>query len=124
MSNKQAKRNLRIYEAVSYEAALEASAHPDDELTPAELAWVHRIADNMQERIAAKLRADREAQMKTRVRPSIFALAREAVERWISTIAAANPDMVLAHRDLTEMSDDDLRTALEDALTLLERQQH
>lgn len=122
MSNKQAKRNLRIYEAVSYEAALEASDHPDDELTPAELAWVHRVADNMQERVAAKLRADREAKMKSRVRPSIFAMARDAVEEWISALVEENPDMVLAHRDLTEMSDDDLRTALEDALTLLERQ--
>lgn len=118
--NERQKRNFRIYEAISHEVAMDA-ADQGIGLTPEERAEAYRFADDFRASIRAKRRADRAVEMKQRVRPSIIALARDAVERWISEIAATHPDMVLAHRDLTEMSDDDLRTALEDALTLIER---
>ncbi len=82
---------------------------------------IDQLADEFRATIRAKRRAARSAQMKERVRPSILVLARDAVERWISEIVAVHPTAVIAHRDLTELSDDDLRTALEDALTLIER---
>jgi hypothetical protein len=48
-------------------------------------------------------------------------MVREALERTFTNLLATHPDSVVAFRDLTEMSDDDLRTALEDALSLIER---
>ncbi len=118
--NEHQKKNFRIYEAVSHEAAMDA-ADSGIGLTDEERAEAYRFAEAFRASIQAKRRADRAAQMKERVRPSILALARDAVERWISELVKDHPDMVLAHRDLTEMSDDDLRTALEDALALIER---
>ncbi|RYG75661.1 hypothetical protein EON77_10955 [bacterium] len=118
--NERQRKNFRIYEAISHEVAMDA-ADTGVGLTPEERAEAYRFADELRASIRAKRRADRAVAMKQRVRPSIIAMARDAVERWISDIAATHPAMVLAHRDLTEMSDDDLRTALEDALTLIER---
>jgi len=118
--NERQKKNFRIYEAISHEVAMDA-ADKGIGLTPEERAEAYRFADEFRASIRAKRRAERAVQMKERVRPSIFTLARDAVERWIRELVETHPDMVLAHRDLTEMSDDDLRTALEDALTLIER---
>jgi len=118
--NEQQKKNFRIYEAASHEAAMDA-ADAGIGLTDEERAEAYRFAESFRATIRAKRRADRSAQMKERVRPSILVLARDAVERWIQEIVAVHPTAVIAHRDLTELSDDDLRTALEDALTLIER---
>ena len=118
--NEQQKKNFRIYEAISHEAAMDASEAGVD-LTEEERAEAYRFADELRASIRAKRRTDRAAQMKERVRPSILVMARDAVERWLRELFAAYPTAVIAHRDLTELSDDDLRTALEDALTLIER---
>ena len=118
--NERQKKNFRIYEAISHELAMDAADKGTD-LTPTERAEAYRFADEFRASIHAKWRADRAVQMKQRVRPSILALARDAVERWLGEVFAAHPSALLAHRDLTELSDDDLRTALEDALTLSER---
>lgn len=118
--NDQNKKNFRIYEALSHEAAMDASKTGIG-LTDEEHAEAHRFAANFRESIRAKRRAERAVQMKERVRPSLVAMARDAMERWLSELFATYPNGVLAHRDLTELSDDDLRTALEDALTLVER---
>ena len=118
--NEHQKKNFRIYEAVSHEAAMDA-ADSGIGLTTAERAEAYRFAEEFRTTIRAKRRADRAVQMKERVRPSVLALARDAVERWLRELFAAYPTAVIAHRDLTELSDDDLRTALEDALTLIER---
>lgn len=119
MTNEQ-KKNLRIYDAVSYESAVEASAHREG-LTVDESDEARRFVDGMRMRVLKKQRADREATRATRVRPSILAMAREALERQFAHLLATHPDAVFAHRDLTEMSDDDLRTALEDAEALNDR---
>lgn len=118
--NERQKKNFRIYEAVSHEAAMDA-AESGVGLTDEERAEAYRFAAEFRATIQNKRRVERAAQMKERVRPSILVLAREAVERWIHELVAAYPNAVIAHRDLTELSDDDLRTALEDALTLIER---
>ena len=118
--NERQKKNFRIYEAISHEAAMDAS-ETGPGLTAEERAAAHRFADDFRATIQAKRRADRAVLMKERVRPTILAMARDAVEKWLRELFAAYPTAVIAHRDLTELSDDDLRTALEDALTLIER---
>ena len=118
--NERQKKNLRIYEAISHEVAMDAAENGTG-LTAEERAEAYRFADDFRASIHAKWRADRAAHMKQRVRPSIFAMARDAVEQWLRELFAAHPTALIAHRDLTELSDDDLRTALEDALSLIER---
>jgi len=119
MTNDQ-KKNLRIYEALSYEVAVEASTRRDG-LTLTERDEARQFVHGMRMRVLKKQRADREAASMNRVRPSILAMVREGLERTFTNLLTTYPDSVVAFRDLTEMSDDDLRTALEDALALIER---
>ena len=119
MNNDQ-KKNLRIYEAISYESAIEASARGAN-LTLAERGEARQFVDGMRARVIAKQRADRAVAREGRVRPSILAMVREAMERRFADLFATHPTAVFAHRDLEDMSDDDLRTALEDAESLIER---
>jgi hypothetical protein len=116
----QDNKSMRIYEAVSYESALDASEHGAG-LTLAEHEEARRIVGNMREMVLAKQRAERAVTRAQRVRPSIVTMAREAMESMLRALFVAHPDALIAHRDLTEMTDDDLRTALEDAMTLVER---
>jgi hypothetical protein len=118
--NDEDNKSLRIYEAVSYESALDASERGAG-LTLAEHEEARRIVGNMREMVLAKQRAERAVERVQRVRPSIFAMARDAMEARFNALFAAHPDAVIAHRDLTTLTDDDLRTALEDAETLVER---
>jgi hypothetical protein len=120
MTNEQ-KKNLRIYEALAYEAAFEASMTGEG-LTLAERDEARRFVDGMRAHVIAKQRADRAAVRARRVRPSILAMTRDAMIQRLGELFAARPAAVFAFRDLTAMSDDDLRTALEDAETLSERQ--
>jgi hypothetical protein len=120
MNNDQ-KKNLRIYEAISYESALEASARGAN-LTLAEREEARQFVDGMRTRVVEKQRADRAAERAERVRPSILAMTRDAMVHRLRELFAARPASVFAFRDLTAMSDNDLRAALEDAETLNERQ--
>jgi len=54
------------------------------------------------------------------IRPEIQAMARADVIAQLTEIRARYPQMQYAHRDCETMTDDDLRSALEDALTLIE----
>jgi len=118
--NDEDNKSLRIYEAIAYESALDASDRGVG-LTHEEHEEARRIVANMREVVVVKQRADRAAARVKRVRPSIFAMARDTMEARFNALFAAHPDAVIAHRDLTALTDDDLRTALEDAETLVER---
>ncbi len=118
--NAEDTKSIRIYEAVAYESALDASDRGAG-LTPTEHEEARRIVGNMRDMVLAKQRAERAVTRAKRVRPSLFAMARAAMEARLNAFFEAHPDALIAHRDLTEMSDDDLRSALEDAETLVER---
>lgn len=113
-------KTLRIYEAIAYESAVDA-ADRDDTLTPDELAEARRLVAATRARVLAKQRDDRATRQHHRVRPSIVAMVRAELEARLRWLFEAHPDAVFAHRDLTSMSDDDLRTALEDAEALVDR---
>ena len=121
MTNERQNKNLRIYEALAYEAAVDASDQREG-LTLAERDEARRFVDGMRARVLEKQRADRAPVRARRVRPSILAMTRDAMVQRLRALFAAHPASVFAFRDLTAMSDDDLRTALEDAETLNERQ--
>ena len=106
----QHQKNLRIYEAIAHEHALDAAERR--ELTPAEREEAHQFIDSMRARVLETQRARRElAAKKQRVRPSILAMARDAIIRRLGELFAMHRGaVVFAHRDLTSMSDHDLRT--------------
>jgi hypothetical protein len=110
-------RNHRIYDAIAYEDALDAAERRD--LTTDERDAARRFVDSMRAQVLHKQRMDRMS--RTRIRPSILAMALDAVVKRLEVILEAHPDAVFAHRDLKEMSEHDLRTALEDAETFLEK---
>jgi hypothetical protein len=118
--NDEDNKSLRIYEAVTYESSLDASERGAG-LTLAEHEEARRLVGNMREMVLAKQRAERAVTRAKRVRPSLFAMARDVMEARFNAFFVAHPDALIAHRDLTEMTDDDLRTALEDAESLVER---
>lgn len=53
------------------------------------------------------------------IRPEIQAMPRAEVIAHLNQLRAQHPRMQYAHRDCETMTDDDLRSALEDALTVL-----
>lgn len=120
MTNERHKKNLRIYEAISHEVALDASERGEG-LTPAERAEARQFVANMRTRVLEKQRADRATARVGRIRPSILAMVRDEMIGRLGELLAARPMSVFAFRDLTALSDDDLRAALEDAETLNER---
>ena len=54
------------------------------------------------------------------IRPEVQAMSRSEVIARLREIQARYPHMQYAHRDCETMTDDDMRSALEDALTLTE----
>lgn len=117
--NHEDNKSLRIYEAVAYESALDASDRGT--LTPTEHEEARRIVGNMRATVLANQRTERAVTRTKRVRPSILGMTRAAVEARFHALFAAHPDALFAHRDLTELTDEDLRTALEDAEALAEQ---
>ena len=56
------------------------------------------------------------------IRDWIGKLTRGELLAELSSVWTAQPQLQFAHRECDEMTDDDLRSALEDALSLIERQ--
>ena len=57
-----------------------------------------------------------------KVRASILAMPIAEVWTELKRLWTLHPEMQLAHRECDGMSDDDLRSALEDAMSLIERE--
>lgn len=121
MTSDRQKKNLNIYEAVAYDSASEAAA-TGRSLSLAERDDARRFVDGLRARIIAKQRTERASVRARRVRPAILAMTREEIFQRLGALFAARPTSVFAFRELTAMSDDDLRAALEDAEALFERQ--
>ena len=124
MSNRDT--NLRILDAAYHEAAL---IDADQVGMTAEM---RRDADAImaftQERLAemrrTELRRDaaRAQVIAANVRPSILAMARAAIVARLEALGATQRGAIFAHRDFGEIAEEDLRTALEDAEALAERE--
>jgi hypothetical protein len=54
------------------------------------------------------------------IRPEILSMQRAEVVAQLNSLKAEHPRLQYNHRDAETLSDDDLRGALEDALTLIE----
>lgn len=110
--------NLRILDAISHDAALEAAEH--GAMSPELRADVNAIGDVVRARIAEQLRRDlASAALRPLAaavaRPSILAMTRDALVARLAELRAMHANVILAHRDFAMMTDSDLRVALEDA---------
>ncbi|MEJ7598478.1 MAG: hypothetical protein WKG01_11260 [Kofleriaceae bacterium] len=109
--------NLRTYEALTHEAAMDAAERR--ELTPEQRAGSRRLLAYAHAQLAELERAD--ARRVRCVRPAIQAMQRPSLLERLAEIFRAQPRVVFAHRDFERLSDDDLRSALEDAESMIER---
>ncbi len=120
------EKDLNTFMAIAHEVALvDAFDSPTTFEVRRRAAALAKFA---QERSAAMRRAEvarRPAKIVSGdVRPSILAMARDAVFARLRDLWTMHPELQLAHRDCTGMSDDDLRSALEDAESMIERLTH
>lgn len=109
-------KKLHLYETLAHEVAMDAAAR--HELTDAQreesrqlLAFAHAKlaeAEAMQERCKG-------------VRESILVMERPSLLKRLAEIFKMQPRAVFAFRDYARLSDDDLRSALEDAEQMLAR---
>ena len=115
------EKTLKAYEAVAYEVALGEAENV--KMTPEIRREARVLVEYARDRIAEMRRAERKGGVVKSgvVRPAIIAMAREAILARFGELCFAHPQVVLAHRDFEAMTDDDLRSALEDVESTLER---
>ena len=108
-------KQLRLYEALAHEAAMDAAQRR--ELTPEEREISKRMFTLARAHLADLERSDGASRA---VRPAIVAMDRKSLLERLGEIFSLQPRAVLAYRDFERLSDNDLRTALEDAESILE----
>jgi hypothetical protein len=105
-------KNLEILEAIYHDAAL---AHAEDgESTPEQKEWAERFHGRIAARIQEMkknlaLPATKRAQP---IKPSYLAMARDALLAKLDELVAVGR-LQVAHRNLSTLSDDDLRRLLQ-----------
>ena len=116
-------RDLRTYGAILQAVAWEESKYMPD--TPEDVRVAEELAAFTREQVAARRRAELTRRpsnvVSGAVRPSILAMARDQVVALLSALRTQHPTLAFCHRELEAVTDDDLRSALEDALSLIER---
>ena len=110
-------KNLRLYEALAHDVAMDAASRR--ELTDEQREQSRQLLELTHKRLARLERAQRKSARK--VRDEIAALPRASLLQRLGDLFATQPRAVLAFRDVEQMSDDDLRSTLEDALQMIER---
>jgi len=111
-------KNVRLYEALAHEVAMDAADRR--ELTDKQRTLSRQMLAQTHARLAEIERAHGQ-RVARKVRPEVAEKQRPSLLGWLGELLTLHPGTVFAFRDLEEMSDDDLRNALEDALTLIER---
>ena len=117
----KSERDLKTFMAIAESVAIaKAKAMPT---TPDIQRRAAALVSFGHERIAEMRRADLAARPSNvvvgAIRDSIRRLSRSEVIAKLSALWAVHPEMQFAHRECEQMTDDDLRSALEDAETLI-----
>lgn len=117
----KSERDLETFMAIAQAVAIEeAKTMPT---TPEIRRSAEALVKLGRERIAEMRRADLAARPSNvvlgAIRESIRKLSRAEVIAKLSALWAVHPEMQFAHRECEEMTDDDLRSALEDAESLI-----
>lgn len=121
------ERDLNTFMAIAHEVAADEARNAP---TTADIRRrASALADFAQDRLASMRRAERAERTKApseirtgAIRPSILARARDATLARLAVLRSAHAEMLFAHRECAGMSDEDLRSSLEDAESTLERQ--
>jgi hypothetical protein len=123
MKMKESTRNMRILDALADQAAhyeLEFGA-PTKESRAAGARYAAVASDLL----AKKRREDLERVAITTerrpIRKSLLAMGRDALLAQIAKLEAGAPMLAFAYQDLTHVSDDDLRTMVDDAEWAMEQ---
>jgi len=119
----QSQRDLRTFMAIAQEQAIaEAKLMPT---TPDIKRRAHALAEMAHDRMAQMRRDERAARpsnvVSGAIRAAIQAMSPAQVMARMGELLALHPDVQFAHRDYQQLSDEDLRSALEDMESLVER---
>jgi hypothetical protein len=95
---------------------------PDRESRAAAARYHALVSDRLGEMRRAELARIAEPSRERRaIRPALLAMARDALVAEYARLKAAHPGLGFAHRKLAEITDDDLRTMIEDIYWMVER---
>lgn len=124
MTLTKSQRDLRTFMAIAQEQAIaEAKLMPT---TPDIKRRAHAIAEAARERLAQMQREERAKRpsnvVSGKIRDATKALPLPDVIAWLNDLRVQHPTMQFAHRDYEHLSETDARSALEDALSLIERE--
>jgi hypothetical protein len=116
-------KNLDVLDALA-----DAAARDEEEngrSTPASRAAAQRyqalISDKLAEMRRAELDRHGAAKVERKTIPDwLLVMPRAALEALLETMKQACPSLGFAHRNLREVTDDDLRTMIQDAQLMLE----
>ena len=116
--------DLRTFMAIAQEMAIaDAKLMPT---TPDIQRRAAVLADFARDRLALMQREERAKRpsnvVSGKIRDAIAALPLPQVFAWLNDLRVEHPTMQFAHRDFDHLSETDARSALEDALSLVEHQ--
>lgn len=120
---KKHSKNLDVLEALADAAARAEEDHGRP--TPPSRAAAQRyqalISDKLAEMRRAELARHGAATVERKTIPEwLLAMPRAALESTLEAMRQACPSLGFAHRNLTEVTDDDLRTMIQDAQWMME----
>lgn len=115
---KKATRHIDVLEALADAAA--RSEENEGRATPASRAAARRYQDLISDKLAEMRRAELDrhgpATVERKTIPEwLLAMPRAALETMLAAMRESCPSLGFAHRNLTEVTDDDLRTMIQDA---------
>lgn len=120
---KESTRNMKLLDALADEAATYELEFASS--TAESRAAAARYSAFTSERLAKKRREDLErVQVNAERRPirkSLLEMGRDALLQLLAKLEASSPSLSFAHQDLTHISDNDLRTMIDDAETAMGR---
>ena len=95
---------------------------PDKDSRAAGARYHALVSDRLGEMRRAELARIAEPSRERRpIRPALLGMARDALVAEYARLKASHPELGFAHRKLSEITDDDLRTMIEDIYWMVER---
>lgn len=95
---------------------------PDRESRAAGNRYHALVSDRLAEMRRAELaQIAKPARERRATRPGLMVMARDALLAEYARLKTAHPELGFAHRKLSEITDDDLRTMIEDIYWMVER---
>jgi len=121
----ESQRDLNAFMAIAQASAVEEAKLMAP--TPDIKKRAHALAEMARDRLARTAREERAKRpsnvVSGAIRAAIQAMSPAHVIARLTELRGQHPDMAFAHLDYEHMTDEDLRSALEDAESLFERRE-